>query len=161
MSGARFTLVVAGAAAVIATIAAASDVVIADYRKEPGPAQGVADPRRAWQNYALNCQGCHRPDGTGDGVTAPALAGHVGVFTGLPGGREYLSRVPGAATAPISDADLAELLNWVLWEFDAGHLAKGFKPYTASEVAVLRARPLRTEAAVVRARLLGDARIPR
>lgn len=159
MSGARFAVIIAVAA--IATIAAASDFVVADYRKEPGPAQGVYDRRRAWQNYALNCQGCHRPDGTGDGVTAPALAGHVGVFTALPGGRDYLSRVPGAATAPISDADLAELLNWVLWEFDAGHVAKGFKPYGAAEVGVLRARPLRTEATEVRAGLLAEPRLPR
>ena len=161
MSGTRFTMVVAGAVAAIATIAAASGIVVADYRKEPGPVQGVSDPRRAWQNYALECQGCHRPDGTGDGATAPALAGHVGVFTAIPGGREYLGRVPGAATAPISDTDLAELLNWVLWEFDAGHVVKGFKPYTAAEVGVLRARPLRTEAEGVRTGLLKQARIHR
>lgn len=120
------------------------------------PKAGVPDPHRAWQNYALNCQGCHRPDGTGDGDTAPALAGHVGVFTNLPGGREYLSRVPGAATAPISDAELAELLNWSLWTFDPGHVAPGFRPYTAAEVAALRARPLRTEAAGIRAALLKE-----
>ena len=72
----------------------------------------------------------------------------------LPGGREYLSRVPGAATAPISDAELAELLNWALWNFDSSHVAPGFKPYTAAEVGALRARPFRTEAAEVRAKLL-------
>ena len=116
---------------------------------------GVETAERAWQNYALNCQGCHRPDGSGDGQTAPALAGHVAVFTGIAGGREYLGRVPGAATAPISDADLAELLNWALWRFDAAHVAPGFRPYSADEVRTLRGRPLRTEAATVRARLLG------
>jgi mono/diheme cytochrome c family protein len=141
----------------IASAAAASGVAVADYRATLGSAQGVADPDRAWQNYLLNCQGCHRPDGTGDGTTAPALAGHVGLFTTVPAGRDYLSRVPGAATAPITDAELAELLNWVLWRFDAAHVAPGFKPYAAAEVGRLRARPLRTEAAAVRARLLASA----
>lgn len=133
------------------TVAAALAVAAATAQT---PYPGVPDAHRAWQNYALNCQGCHRADGAGDGETAPALAGHVAVFTHLPGGREYLGRVPGAATAPVSDADLAELLNWALWRFDAGHMAADFKPYTAQEVAGLRRHPLRTEAAAVRARLL-------
>ena len=142
-------LIVAGGLAV-----AAMSTMAADYPAVNWSAHGVDDPQRAWQNYALNCQGCHRADGTGDGETAPALAGHVSVFTTLPGGREYLSRVPGAATAPISDAELAELLNWALWNFDSSHVAPGFKPYTAAEVGALRARPFRTEAAEVRAKLL-------
>lgn len=86
--------------------------------------------------------------------TAPSLAGMVARFTNVPGGREYLARVPGVATAPLSDADLAELLNWTLWRFDAAHLQPDFKPYSAQELAGLRARPLRTEAARERARLL-------
>lgn len=141
----------------VLSLAIATAAVAAGYRVTPGPAQGVADPDRAWQNYVLNCQGCHRPDGIGDGATAPALADHVGIFTAVPGGRDYLSRAPGAATAPITDAELAELLNWVLWKFDPGHVSPGFKPYTAAEVGSLRLRPLRTEAAAVRASLLESA----
>lgn len=118
---------------------------------------GVRDADRAAQAWMLNCQGCHRPDGTGDGATAPALAGHVAVFTRLPGGRTYLGRVPGVATAPLSDSDLADLLNWVLQRFDPGHLAPEFKPYDAAEIAALRAHPLRTEAAATRAALLAAA----
>ena len=139
---------------VTAALATAVAATASDYAAVNWSAHGVTDPQRAWQNYALNCQGCHRADGTGDGETAPALAGHVSVFTTLPGGREYLSRVPGAATAPISDADLAELLNWAMWNFDPGHVAPGFKPFTATEVGALRTRPFRTEAAGVRAKLL-------
>ena len=149
MSRTGLALIVAIGLAVTAVRAMAADYAAMDWS-----AHGVADPQRAWQNYALNCQGCHRTDGTGDGDTAPALAGHVSVFTTLPGGREYLSRVPGAATAPISDAELAELLNWALWNFDPSHVATGFKPYTAAEVGALRARPFRTEAAAVREKLL-------
>jgi hypothetical protein len=46
------------------------------------------------------------------------------------------------------------LLNWALWNFDPNHVAPGFKPYTGAEVGPLRARPFRTEAAGVRAKLL-------
>jgi mono/diheme cytochrome c family protein len=122
-----------------------------------GPSPGVVDAQRAWQHWTLNCQGCHRPDGSGSSATAPALAGTVAKFLHVRGGREYLGRVPGVASAPLSDADLAELLNWMLWRFDAAHLPANFQPYTAAEVGVLRARPLRIEAAALRRRLLAKA----
>ncbi len=76
------------------------------------------------------------------------------MFTNVPGGREYLVRVPGVAAAPLSDADLAELLNWLLWRFDGGHLQADFRPYASEEVGNLRKRPLRTEASRVRARIV-------
>lgn len=118
---------------------------------------GVPDPERAWRNYALNCQGCHRPDGSGDGDTAPALAGHIGVFTHVDGGRAYLGRVPGVATAPLPDDQVAELLNWVLARFDPDHVRPDFAPYTPEEVAKLRQAPFRTEVLEVRAALLARA----
>jgi hypothetical protein len=85
----------------------------------------------------------------------------VARFTNVPGGREYLARVPGVAAAPLADTDLAELLNWILWRFDKAHLTPAFQPFTAAEVGALRRRPLRTEAVQVRARLkaqIGRAR---
>jgi hypothetical protein len=82
------------------------------------------------------------------------MAGTVARFLQSPGGREYLSRVPGVATAALGNRDLAELLNWTLWRFDAGHMPTNFKPYTADEVGRLRKTPLRTEAAQTRAGLV-------
>lgn len=120
----------------------------------PQKPQGVSRPDLAWQHWVLNCQGCHRTDASGSPETAPALAGTVARFTGVPGGREYLVRVPGVATSRLGDADLAELLNWLLWRFDATHLSPTFQPYTAAEVSTLRGNPLRTEAARTRAQLL-------
>ncbi len=120
-------------------------------------APGVVDAQRAWQHWTLNCQGCHRPDGTGSDATAPSLAQTVGKFLRVPGGREYLGRVPGVAASPLSDADLAEVLNWMLWRFDAGHVPAGFLPYTAVEVGRLRSQPLRMEASQVRRDLLQKA----
>jgi cytochrome c553 len=114
----------------------------------------VMNPQRAWQNWTLNCQGCHRPDGTGSAGTAPSLAGTVSKFLTVPGGREYLGRVPGVATSPLADADLADVMNWMFWRFDKAHLPADFTPFTAAEIGRFRARPLRLEASQMRAALL-------
>lgn len=119
----------------------------------PAPA-GVDNAQRAWQNWTLNCQGCHRPDGSGSAGTAPGLAGTVARFLSVPGGREYLGRVPGVATSPLSNADLSEVMNWMLWRFDKEHVPANFQPFTAAEIGELRSRPLRMEASQLRAGLL-------
>jgi len=118
---------------------------------------GVENSRRAWQNWTLNCQGCHRLDGSGSEGAAPNLKETMAKFLWAPGGREYLVRVPGVATSPLSDADLAEVLNWMLWRFDKEHLPARFQPFTAAEIAPLRAHPLRLEASAMRSDLLSKA----
>ena len=121
------------------------------------PAAGVDNPQRAWQHWTLNCQGCHRPDGTGSAGTTPSLKGTVVRFLTVPGGREYLGRVPGVATSPLSNADLSELMNWMLWRFDKEHMPANFQPFTAAEIGQLRTAPLRLEASQMRADLLKKA----
>lgn len=120
----------------------------------PNASPGVENQPRAWQNWVLQCQGCHRPDATGSPQTTPAMAGHVSRFLHVPGGREYLGRVPGVATAALSDRDLAELLNWTLRRYDPENLPADFKPYTPEEVGRLRRMPLRTEAYDMRVKLM-------
>jgi hypothetical protein len=122
-----------------------------------GTPAGVENAQRAWQHWTLNCQGCHRQDGTGSEGTAPSLAGTVARFLSVPGGREYLGRVPGVATSPLSNADLAEVMNWMLWRFDQTHMPADFQPFTAQEIGQLRASPLRLEASQLRADLLKKA----
>jgi len=117
---------------------------------------GVEKPARAQSNWILKCQGCHRADATGTQQTTPAMAGIIGNFLKTPEGRDYLARVPGVASAALPDAELAELLNWTLLRFDPAHVPDDFKPYTTNEVGKLRSRPLRTEAAAVRARILAS-----
>ena len=119
--------------------------------------RGVENAQRAWQNWTLNCQGCHRLDGTGSATTSPSLAGTVAKFLWAPGGREYLGRVPGVATSPLSNADLAELMNWMLWRFDRQNLPASFAPFTAAEIGQLRTQPLRLEASQMRSDLLTKA----
>ena len=96
-------------------------------------------------------------DGTGSEGTAPSLAGTVAKFLWVPGGREYLMRVPGVATSPLSSEDLAEVVNWMLWRFDRAHVPAGFQPFTAAEIARWRAQPLRLEASQMRSDLLAKA----
>jgi mono/diheme cytochrome c family protein len=115
------------------------------------PALAAASPA---VDYALNCQGCHRDDGSGTPGSVPALAGSVGRFTAIAGGREFLVRVPGVAQSPLDDAALAEVLNWMLARFGAPDVARDFAPYTAAEVGNLRRQPL-TNVDRVRAALLG------
>jgi hypothetical protein len=136
---------------------AASGAAAATAAPAAAPPAGVENAQRAWQNWTLNCQGCHRFDGSGSDATAPGIAGTVAKFLLVPGGREYLIRVPGVATSPLADADLAEVMNWMLWRFDKEHLPASFQPYTAAEIAPLRARPLRLEASQMRSSLLRQA----
>jgi len=92
----------------------------------------------AARSYATNCQGCHGH--LGRSVTEiPALAGRVGYFARSPAGRRYLVQVPNVAMNPGSDADIAELLNWILTTYSRAQLPPDFQPYTATEVAALRA----------------------
>ncbi len=107
--------------------------------------------RLAWM---LQCQGCHRADGTGTGDEVPAIAGQVSRFLHVEGGREFLVRVPGVASAPLGDADLAALVNWMLVEFDPGHLPESFTPYEPAEIAALRTRPFGPEVVSERQRLM-------
>jgi len=142
------------AVAALLAVATAPDCIAAQVPTEPA---GVQNPQRAWQNWTLNCQGCHRPDGTGSSATTPSVAGTVSRFLSVERGREYLVRVPGVATSPLTDADLAELLNWMLWRFDPGHLPADFAFFSAAEVGGLRKRPLRLEASQMRSELLAKA----
>ncbi len=93
-------------------------------------------------HYMLQCQGCHRADGSGSPGAVPSLTGYRGRFLTVPGGREYLVRVPGSAQSPLSDADLARVLNWMIRAFGPPAIAADFEPFRTEEVERLRASPL-------------------
>jgi len=146
----------AASAAALLGAGAALGIAVAQSPAADAPA-GVSNPQRAWQNWTLNCQGCHRPDGSGSEGTAPSLAGTVSKFLNVPGGRDYLGRVPGVATSPLGNADLAELMNWMFWRFDKEHMPADYVPFTAEEIGRLRTSPLRLEANQMRVELLKKA----
>ena len=105
-------------------------------------------------NWMMNCQGCHQANGAGSKDGAPDMRGMVSRFLSVEGGREYLSQVPGVAYAPIDDQQLAELMNWLLAEYDKDHVPEDFVPFTGAEVGKLRKSPLVDDAPVLRTKLL-------
>lgn len=96
----------------------------------------------AAEDYERQCRGCHRADGYGAPGATPPLTGAMGLFLHVPGGREYLVRVPGVANAPLDDSRLAAVLNWTLQRYSPREIPPDFQPYTAAETARLRAQPL-------------------
>ena len=104
---------------------------------------GVENTERAHVNYMLHCQGCHGPDGRGTiDDSVPQMKGFVGNFLKVDGGREFLVRVPGSANSAMTDAELAEVLNWMLPNISRAQMPANFEPYTAGEITRLRAEPL-------------------
>lgn len=86
-------------------------------------------------DYLLSCGGCHGLDGNGS-TRVPSLRG-VDRLLSRPGGRDYVLRVPGVASAPLSDARLAALLDWVFTHFDNRTPTN----FNAAEVGAARVSP--------------------
>lgn len=84
----------------------------------------------------------------------PPIKGEVARFLQVPGGREFLARVPGVASVDLSDERLAQLLNWTVQHFDLSNMPADFAPYSAAEISQLRRRPIRLERAATRASLV-------
>ena len=122
----------------------------------PGAAAVAAEvnPQRAQFNYQMSCQGCHAPDGSGAG-SVPRMRDQVGMFLNTREGRDYLVRVPGSAVSALGDAELAEVLNWIVAEFAGDSLTVAFEPYTEHEVGLLRQQPL-NEVVQYRAQLIAE-----
>lgn len=103
--------------------------------------------------YAIECQGCHRSDGAGGLASIPTLSGHVASFLDVPGGREYLARVPGVALSSLSNDDLTDVLNWVLRRFGPADVLSRNSLYSVDEVTTLRRQPM-TDVSTTRAALV-------
>ena len=104
------------------------------------PSLQTAQTSAAELDYLQHCSGCHQSDGGGSAANhVPPLPGSVGHFLRSTSGRAFVIQVGGVAQAPISDAALASLLNWMLPAFDQANLPGDFSPYTAVEVASARA----------------------
>jgi len=93
--------------------------------------------------YWLHCAGCHRLDGSGAPPEVPTLIGEPGRVAALPGGRDYLIRIPGVAQAGIDDAGLADVVNYVLRTFSAESLPPDFPAFQPGEVGRLRQQVLK------------------
>lgn len=107
------------------------------------PHSVMTDPDQARLDYIENCGGCHGV--TGDTVPAhlPELAGRVGWFMCTPDARAYLIRLPNVAHSRIKDnAELADMMNYVVFVLGGGSAPVGTTPFTADEVARERLQAL-------------------
>ena len=80
-------------------------------------------------------------DGSGSPGSVPDLRGYLGLYLGVQGGREFLISVPGSAQSPLSNSELAEVLNWMIRQFGPAQVSASFTLFTADEVNRHR-RPL-------------------
>jgi cytochrome c553 len=98
--------------------------------------------------YLLGCGGCHGLDGVSNSKLVPELQNQVGYFLNLEAGRDYLVRVPNVAFSTLSDQDLADMLNFMVFTLGGSSAPVNAKRYTAGEVSRLRKQPL-TEVSLV------------
>jgi hypothetical protein len=95
------------------------------------------------QDYVLYCMGCHGAQAEGVPGRVPPLAHALGRYMRSPEGRNYVLRVPGAASSVLSDAQLAGVLNWLAQTFDGEEISQSGAPlFTTAEVSSARRAPL-------------------
>ena len=94
------------------------------------------------QDYVLHCMGCHGASAQGVPGKVPPLARTLVQFMCSPAGRSYVLRVPGASNSMLTDAQLAEVLNWIAAHFGGDQLTAAAVPFTAQEVSTYRHLPM-------------------
>ncbi len=102
-------------------------------------ASALASPR---EDYMLQCMGCHGASAEGVRGKVPPLAHTLIQFMRSPAGRSYVLRVPGASNSMLSDAQLAEVLNWIASRFGTEPLPAATPAFTTQEVAAQRHAPM-------------------
>ncbi len=120
---------------------------IPDPHQQPAPGNEAAQTpiaRAGYSvatNYQLQCAGCHLTSGEGSSANdTPRLAGFVGNFLKVEGGRAFLVRVPGMSQSALNNQQLADMLNWLLNKdgMAGASMPEHFQPYSADEVAAVR-----------------------
>lgn len=102
----------------------------------PGHAANTATSPRA--NYILHCSGCHGMKGLGTAEGGiPGFPDSIGHIVGTEIGRTYVMHVPGVVANNMSDAQIAEVMNYILDEW-----SEGGTHFTADEVTRRRAEPI-------------------
>ena len=96
----------------------------------------------AQANYMLDCMGCHLPDGSGAAGKVPSMRDSLVTLSSSAAGRRFLVQVPGASQSPLTDLELAQVLNWMVRNLSARAVPADFIDFTAAEVASYRRPPL-------------------
>jgi hypothetical protein len=135
MTGKSTACVIALAACVLA--AAIAQAASGQTTPSKNPLSGVlSDPELAQWDYVEQCAGCHGVQGKSAPADLPELRDRVGYFMCTPETRAYLIRLPNIAHSRISDnAQLADMLNFVVFGLGGTSAPKGTRPFTGEEVA--------------------------
>ncbi len=89
-------------------------------------------------DYILHCAGCHGMTGEGTELGGvPAIPNSVGHIATIDIGRTYIMHVPGVISTDMTDAGIADVMNYIL-----DHWADGQNHFTPEEVARRRAIPI-------------------
>ncbi|MEO0438363.1 MAG: hypothetical protein AAF098_15790 [Pseudomonadota bacterium] len=110
-------------------------------------ATSIANPR---SDYLLHCGGCHLENGAGVPPDVPDLRVDLDWIALSAEGRSYLMRVPGASQVPLSDARLAEVLNWIMQTYypDKNNILPFSEAEVSSQRRLLLNDPLRARRAL-------------
>jgi mono/diheme cytochrome c family protein len=108
-------------------------------------------------NYALQCMGCHTPDGAGVPDRVPSIRDTLVPLARMAEGRRYLVQVPGSAQSTLDNAELAELLNWMIRSLSVVKVPGNLAPFTEAEVREYRVQTL-SQVRETRERLLAASR---
>jgi len=101
----------------------------------------ASQPMTAGQvNYMLQCQGCHKANGAGFGESVPDLRIVGRQLLAVPAGRQFYVSVPGSSNAPLSNQQLAEVLNFIIADIlgDKDDQADSLSRFTEEEIARYR-----------------------
>jgi mono/diheme cytochrome c family protein len=112
--------------------------------RPPAPIRSPAVPTftKPQSNYLLGCGGCHGENGISNSKLVPDLNDQVGYYLNVPEGREYLVRLPNVAFSIMSDQELTDVLNFMVFRIGGASVPARAAPYTVDEVARLRKQPL-------------------
>jgi mono/diheme cytochrome c family protein len=98
----------------------------------------IPDINHTVSNYLQSCGGCHGIQGVSAIGLVPQLRNRVGWFLCTPEGRDYIVELPDVAFAGVSDQELADILNFMMFDLGGASTPKSAKPYSAAEVKQLR-----------------------
>jgi mono/diheme cytochrome c family protein len=119
-------------------------------------AWGAASANEPQVNYALHCMGCHTPDGSGVEGRVPSMRDTLVPLSSIKDGRRYLVQVPGSSQSTLSDAELAEVLNWMIHNLSNVPPPPSLSAFTTQEVGAYRTQTL-SQVRATRERLLQSA----
>jgi len=100
----------------------------------------------AQTQYLMNCGGCHGIAGMSGSPLVPQLRDRAGAFLCTSAGRALLVELPNVAFANVTDAQLADVLNYVALDLGGASAPRFAQPYSTTEVRALRSRRLSGDA---------------